>query len=72
MKPPSGENPSMVKADESALRGLVASGPSQLGISGALRVRDVHRLTEADVEAAESRVTIKHAAPRPDQPRERS
>ena len=62
----------MAKSDESALRGLVAAGPSQLSVSAALRARDALRLTDEDLEAAESRVTIKHAAPRPDQPRDRS
>ncbi|MDX6224054.1 MAG: hypothetical protein QOE64_430 [Frankiales bacterium] len=56
------------RPDESALRGLVGSGPSQLGVSGAMRVRDVLRLTPEDIELAESRVVVKHAVARPEQP----
>jgi hypothetical protein len=62
----------MPKSDESALRGLVAPGPSQLTVSAALRIRDALRVTPDDLDRAERTVTIKHAAPRPDQPRERS
>ena len=62
----------MSRSDESALRGLVAPGPTQLSVSAALRVRDALRLDAADLEAAEQRVVVKHAAPRVDQPRERS
>jgi hypothetical protein len=62
----------VARSEEAALRGLVASGPSQLSLSAALRVRDVQRPTAEDLDAAERRVTIKHAAARPDQPRERS
>lgn len=58
----------MVRSDEAALRGLVGAGPSQLGVSGALRARDVLRLSPADLEAAESQVVVKHAAPRPEAP----
>ena len=58
----------MVKSDEAALRGLVGAGPSQLGVSGALRVRDLLRLTPEDLEAAESRVVVRHAAARPESP----
>jgi hypothetical protein len=56
------------KSDESALRGLVGAGPSQLGVNGAMRVRDVLRLTAEDLAEAETRVVVKHAAARPDQP----
>ena len=37
-----------------ALRGLVGAGPSKVGISGALRARDVSRATEDDEAAAEA------------------
>ena len=35
-----------------ALRGLVGAGPSKVGVSGALRARDVSRPSEADEAAA--------------------
>ena len=62
----------MTRSDESALRGLVAPGPSQLSVSAAMRARDALRLSDEELESAEERVVVKHAAPRPDQPRERS
>jgi len=37
-----------------------------------MRVRDVLRVSEAELAAAEDRVELKHAAPRLDQPRDRS
>jgi hypothetical protein len=40
------------------LRNLVGAGPSQLGVSGALRGRDVNRPTEADLAEAERDVVI--------------
>jgi hypothetical protein len=43
---------------ESTLRDLVGSGPSQLGVSGALRARDVDRPTEDDLAAAERDLVI--------------
>jgi hypothetical protein len=43
---------------ERGLRGLVGAGPSQLGVSGALRGRDVNRPTEADLAEAEREVVI--------------
>lgn len=58
----------MARGDEGALRGLVGAGPSQLGVSGALRVRDLLRLTAEDLEAAEARVVLRHAAPRTEEP----
>jgi hypothetical protein len=39
-------------AGTGALRGLVGAGPSQVGIVGALRARDVSRPTPDDVERA--------------------
>jgi hypothetical protein len=39
--------------DERGLRGLVGAGPSQVGVSGALRARDAARPTAADEAAAE-------------------
>ena len=43
---------------ERGLRDLVGSGPSQLGVSGALRGRDVNRPTEQDLARAEEQVVI--------------
>ena len=40
------------------LRDLVGAGRSQLGVSGALRARDVNRPTEEDIAEAERTVTI--------------
>jgi hypothetical protein len=40
------------------LRDLVGAGRSQVGVSGALRARDVNRPTEADLAAAEQDVVI--------------
>jgi hypothetical protein len=36
------------------LRGLVGAGPSKVGVSGALRSRDVSRPTDEDIAAAEA------------------
>lgn len=44
--------------DERGLRGLVGAGPSQVGVSGALRARDAGRPTEEDLAAAERSVRI--------------
>lgn len=44
--------------DVRGLRGLVGAGPSQLGVSGALRARDAARPTEADEAAAETTVRV--------------
>lgn len=43
---------------ERGLRGLVGAGPSQVGISGAMRARDAARPTEADEAAAEDKVRL--------------
>ena len=43
---------------ERGLRGLIGAGPSQLGVSGALRGRDVNRPTEDDLAEAERDVVI--------------
>lgn len=45
-------------ASERSLRELVGPGRSQLGVSGALRGRDVNRPTEADLAEAEREVVI--------------
>jgi hypothetical protein len=43
---------------ERGLRDLVGAGKSQLGVSGALRARDVNRPTEEDLAAAERDTVI--------------
>jgi hypothetical protein len=43
---------------ERGLRDLVGAGPSQLGLSRALRGRDLNRPTEADLAEAEREVVI--------------
>lgn len=51
---------------ERSLRDLVAGAPSQLGVDGALRARDVNRPTEDDLAEAERDVTIVRRNWRPD------
>ena len=58
---PAGENQDHSARDTGADRGLreiVGAGPSQLGVSGALRGRDVNRPTAEDLAAAERDVVI--------------
>jgi hypothetical protein len=43
--------------------GLVGAGNSRVGISGAMRARDVSRLQPEDLAEAEREVRIRHAAP---------
>jgi hypothetical protein len=43
---------------ERGLRGLVAAGPSQVGVIGAMRARDASRPRPEDIEAAERELTI--------------
>ena len=45
-------------AGERALRDLVGNGSSQLGLSAALRARDVNRPTDDDLAAAERETVI--------------
>jgi hypothetical protein len=64
--------------EERGLRGLVGAGPSQVGVSGALRARDAARPTPADEAAAERelhlvrRNYVPPAAGRADSVRDRS
>jgi hypothetical protein len=44
--------------DERGLRDLVGAGPSQVGVSGALRARDVDRPTDEDLAQAERDVVL--------------
>jgi hypothetical protein len=50
-----------------SLRDLVGGGSSQLGVSGALRARDVNRPSELDLAAAERDTVIvrRHWKPPP-------
>jgi hypothetical protein len=43
---------------ERGLRGLVGAGPSQVGVSGAMRARDAARPRPEDIAAAESDLVI--------------
>ena len=43
---------------ERGLRDLVGAGPSQLGVNGALRGRDVNRPSEEDLAEAEANLVI--------------
>ncbi len=43
---------------ERGLRGLVGAGPSQVGVSAAMRARDAARPTAADEAAAEKQVRL--------------
>ena len=43
--------------------GLVGAGASRVGISGAMRARDVSRVRPEDLAEAERDVRIRHAAP---------
>jgi hypothetical protein len=45
-------------AGDRGLRDLVGSGSSQLGLSGALRARDVNRPSEEDLAAAERSIVL--------------
>ncbi len=48
------------------LRDLVGAGPSQLGVSGALRGRDVNRPTDEDLAEAERDLVIVRRNWKPD------
>jgi hypothetical protein len=48
------------------LGGLVASGPSKVGIDGAMRARDVAKPSAADLAEAEEALVIRYAAQRTD------
>jgi hypothetical protein len=52
---------------ERGLRDLVGAGHSQLGVSGALRGRDVNRPSEDDLAAAEREVVIVRRNWQPDE-----
>lgn len=56
--PPRRRRPPSESGSERGLRDLVGAGRSQLGVSGALRARDVNRPTEDDLAEAERDVVI--------------
>ena len=60
--PPTRQRPARQQRDsaERGLADLVGGGRSQLGVSGALRGRDVNRPTEEDLAEAERDVVIVH------------
>jgi hypothetical protein len=55
---------------ERSLRDLVGAGPSQVGVGGAMRARDVNRPTEQDLAEAERELVIvrRHWKPPPPGP----
>jgi hypothetical protein len=56
--PPRRRRPPSESGSERGLRDLVGAGRSQLGVSGALRGRDVNRPTEDDLAEAERDVVF--------------
>jgi len=55
---PSSRRGSGPRDNDRAWRDLVGSSPSQIGVSGSMRARDVARPTEQDLAAAESELAI--------------
>ncbi len=56
--------------DRGGLASLTGGGPSQVGVSGAMRARDVSKPTDADAETAERKVVIRRVpADRPLKPK---
>jgi hypothetical protein len=55
-----------VAHSKDGLGGLVAAGPSKVGIDGAMRARDVAKPSAADLAAAEKELVIRYAAQRTD------
>jgi hypothetical protein len=51
---------------ERSTRDLIGAGPSQVGVSGALRARDVDRPSDADLAEAEAQVVLIHRNWTPD------
>ena len=47
---------------------LAGGGPSIVGVSGAMRARDVSRVRAKDLASAERRLVIKRTPPPSDQP----
>ncbi len=69
---PKGGKPSRGRPDRgerSGVGGLVGAGPSIVGVSGAMRARDVSRPGEAHDEAAEREVVVRRRPAPADPPR---
>ncbi len=66
-----GKRPARRADTERGLRGIVGSGPSQVGVAGAMRARDAARPTAADLAAAERDLVIvrRHYVPPDPEPR---
>ena len=61
MRAPGGRRPK--PAGEDATAGLTGGGPSQLGVNGSMRARDVSRPREADLETAQRLVQVSYRPP---------
>ncbi len=64
--PESGRRPTKPRAERPTSRGvqgLVGAGPSQVGISGAMRARDVSRPSATEVADAERNVVLRRQSP---------
>jgi hypothetical protein len=59
-------------AVDRGLRDLVGAGPSRVGVSGALRGRDVNRPTDDDIAEAERDLQIVRRNWKPEKPQEPS
>jgi len=55
--------PQSSRGERSSVGGLVGAGPSIVGISGALRARDVSRPDEVHDEVAEESIVIRRREP---------
>lgn len=51
-------SPRRAGGDEAAAASLTGGGPSQLGVDGSMRARDVSRPREADLSTAEKLVQV--------------
>ena len=54
------------RREGSGVSGLVGAGPSIVGVSGAMRARDVSRPAEAHEETAERAVVVRRRPPPPE------
>jgi hypothetical protein len=67
-KPPAGRRKARETGADRGLRDLVGAGRSQVGVSGALRARDVNRPTPEDLAEAERDVVLVRRDWRPADP----
>jgi len=68
----SGKRGSSSRGEEGAAAALTGGGPSQLGVNGSMRARDVSRPTAEDVALAEKLVQVSYrprSKPHPVPPR---